>query len=117
MSIHAQDETTRSAPHRRVERILDGMSIMYESESPFPPYSVDIYLGEFHAGLEIDGPQHSAKKDGIRDANLLEKYFLPVMHMPIDLSVEDVKKSVTNFIELIAESTEVRKWQWRQGGA
>lgn len=117
MSIHAQDETTRSAPHRRVERILSQMSIMYESESPFPPYSVDIYLGEFHAGLEIDGPHHSAKKDGIRDANLLREYFLPVMHIPTDLPVEDVKKSVITFIELVAESTEERKKAWRQSGS
>ena len=117
MSIHGQDETTRSQPHRRVEKILDKMSISYESEVEFKPFSVDIYLGEFHAGLEIDGPQHSAAKDATRDARLLEQYFLPIMHIPSEgLSVEDIKKSVITFIELIGPTAETRKWQRNHGG-
>ena len=117
MSITSQDETARSQPHRRIERILNRMSIMYESEYPFPPYSVDIYLGEWHLGVEVDGPAHSPAKDARRDDVLREKYFLPVMHLKTSeaLTVAEIMEQIEEFIKQYAETAEQRKFQWRQG--
>jgi len=109
MAIHSQEETTRSAPHRRVERILDQMQISYESEVAFHPFSIDIYLGEFHAGLEIDGPSHSPKKDAARDARLLNEYFLPIMHIPAELVRSDIEAPVISFLEAVAGSAAERR--------
>ena len=114
MSIHAQDETTRSGPHRRVERILGKMQISYESEAGFKPYSVDIYLHEWHIGIEIDGPQHSPKKDAVRDDYLREKYFLPIMRMPsTGLKAEEISWKIEEFINQWAGTAPQRKQQWR----
>lgn len=113
MSITSVDETSRSGPHRRVERLLDKWSISYESEYSFPPYSVDIYLNEWHIGIEIDGPTHSTKKDRMRDDVLREHYFLPIMRMPTNLRVDEILRKVEDFITKWAATGEQRKHQWK----
>lgn len=95
----SQDETSRSGPHRRVERILDQMAITYESEREFRPYSVDIYLPEWHLGIEIDGPSHSATRDAKRDDFLMSKCHLPIMRIKAaGMDVNVIKKAVEEFI-------------------
>ena len=69
------DETTRTFPHRAVERALDLLGIAYISEySGFPPYQLDMYIPEWRIAIEYDGPYHSPKHDRERDAVLLAKY-------------------------------------------
>ena len=114
MGITSQDETSRTQPHRRVERILDKMQIGYESEYSFYPYSVDIYIGEFHVGIEVDGPQHSAAKDRIRDDILRERYYLPILRLAsTGLSVEQIMHRVEDMIITWAPTAEQRKYQWK----
>lgn len=112
MSIHQQDETSRSGPHRRVESILDKMRIGYESEYHLPPYWVDIYINEWHIGIEVDGPNHSPKKDAIRDEILKERYFLPILRLKSMLSQEEIMTKIEDFIILHAHSGSERKHQY-----
>ena len=114
MGIHTQGETTRTKPHRRVERILDKMQISYESEHGFYPYSVDIYVSEWHIGIEVDGPQHSAAKDRIRDEIIRERYFLPILRLSsVGLSPQQITEKVEDFVVIWAQTAAQRKFQWR----
>lgn len=112
MSIAHQDEAFRTAPHRRVERILARMQIGFDSEVGFSPYSVDIYISEWHLGVEVDGPGHSPKKDAERDAVLLEKYFLPVLRLKSDLPGTTVITKIEDFIILHAATGSERKQRY-----
>ena len=113
MSMTSQDETTRSKPHRRVERILDGMKVSYLSEhTEFAPYSLDLYLGEYHAAVEVDGPTHSRAKNAKRDGHLLAEYGVPVLHLGTNETVEVVQDEVRKFIAEHAPTAKERKHAW-----
>mgnify|MGYP001572447040 CR=1 FL=1 len=114
MSITSQDETSRTAQHRRVERILARMQIGFDSEVGFSPYSVDIYIPEWHLAVEVDGPGHSPKKDAERDAVLLGKYFLPVLRLKSDLPGATVITKIEDFIILHAGTGSERKRQYTE---
>lgn len=105
-------ETRRTGPHRHVERILDTLGINYLSEEHFPPYTVDIYLTEWHLGLEIDGPFHSKAKDETRD-KFIEAYFgLPILRFNVTngwVTKNRVQEEVTRFIEQHEPTTVERK--------
>jgi very-short-patch-repair endonuclease len=90
------------------------MGLSYQSEHEFPPYAVDVYLGEFHAALEIDGPGHSRTKDAKRDSRLWEAYRLAVLHLPTDLAPDRVKAMVLSFVEDMGPSARERKSYWRE---
>jgi very-short-patch-repair endonuclease len=114
MSIHSQDETERSKPHRHIEKILDKMRIAYESEVPFGKFAVDIYLNEWHIAIEVDGPAHSPRRDAIRDDNLREKYFLPVLRLKTsnNLSFNSIMTIIEDFIIEWSKTGEQRKSQY-----
>ena len=112
MSITHSDETNRTAPHRRVERILGKMQLGFQSEVGFKPYWVDIYISEWHLAIEVDGPGHSPKKDAARDSVLSEKYFLPVLRLKSDETVERIMTAIEDFIALWASTGDTRKRQY-----
>lgn len=114
MSITHQDETSHTAPHRRAERILARMQIGFDSEVGFKPYSVDVYISEWHLGIEVDGPGHSPKKDAERDAVLLEKYYLPVLRLKSDLPGAEVIEKIEDFIVQHAATGAERKRQYTE---
>ena len=59
--------------HKKVSKRIERLGISVRDEIPFPPYIVDIYLDEYHACIEVDGPHHNEKKDDIRDKKLWDE--------------------------------------------
>lgn len=109
------DNSQRSGPHRRVEKILDGLSLSYMSEFPeFPPYILDIYLPEWHLGIEVDGPYHLKKHDKVRDQYLLERFGVIILRLKMKIYRRDVNigEEITDFIDTWAGSENDRKQKW-----
>lgn len=106
-----RDNAQRSGPHRRVEKLLDKIGISYMSEHPFLPYTVDIYLPEFYAAVEIDGPLHSKTKDHVRDQFLDAYYHLPVLRLEANIwdSSKAIQDKIIAFIEEHAYTAADRK--------
>jgi very-short-patch-repair endonuclease len=72
-------------------------------------YWADIYLSDFDAIVEVDGPYHSFRKrrDRRRDKDIGK----PVLRIPSDLPEEEVIKSVTDFINSLPPPVRrVKKW-------
>lgn len=114
MRFPNSDVSFRSGPHKKAENILDQIGLNYESERSFPPYTVDIYLPEWHIGVEIDGPQHSAKKDRKRDDYLLENYGLYLLRLKVKDGIDRdrVESQVLSFIDKHYEDSSERKRTW-----
>ena len=75
---------TLSDAHRSVVRLLNAWGVELMIEIDFPPYRVDVYLPALHAAIEVDGPQHSAKRDKMRDQKLFSQYSLPVFRIKVN---------------------------------
>ena len=107
------DNKQRSGFARKIEKILSDLGLAFMPEEPFPPYSVDIYLSEWHIGIEADGPLHNARKDEKRDAYLLEEYGLSILRIPQkNFRTEDAKEAILGFIDEQYEDSETRKRKW-----
>ena len=78
-----EQETAVTGFHREVSAWLEASGFGLQDEVDLPPYRVDIYLPDFHAAVEADGPTHGRTMDGRRDAYLKATYFLPVFHVPL----------------------------------
>ena len=105
-------DTARTGPHRHVEKILDVLGIGYMSEESFPPYVVDIYLPEWHLGIEIDGPFHYKNKDEVRDKFLAQYFGLPILRFNVKagwVTRTRVQEEVVRFIEEYEPTTKERK--------
>ena len=113
--LTANDNQERSKPHRRVESYLDESGISYLSEQEFSPYTVDIYLPEWHLGIEVDGPFHTKTKDKIRDQWLEERYGLLLIRLDMKFwrSKQYINDNILAFIEKYADTCIDRKSQWR----
>lgn len=96
-----RDNSYRSGPHIRVEKILDSMGIAYMSEYPIPPYTIDIFLTEWKLAVEVDGPLHNKKKDAIRDQWLLEYHNVPTLRLNARVwhNTQSIKTKILSFIE------------------
>jgi len=112
-------ERTRTKPHRIVEALLSSLKISYLSEcADFPPYLLDLYLGEWHICIEIDGPQHRPTRDAIRDAALRTNYGIETLRIPSDTiarndeAEQKVAFRILRYIEHHADTTEDRKATW-----
>lgn len=94
-----------TVPHKRLIKVVEELRLSHLEEAEFGKYFIDVYLPEFHIGLEADGPHHLQKADAIRDSNLMEAYGLPLLHIHhIDLGTvgkrEMVKERIIEFIEI-----------------
>lgn len=111
------DNSERSGPHRRVEKVLKKMGIGFISENDeFLPYKLDLYLPDYHAAIEVDGPSHSNKKDKARDTWMLERYFVPTMRIRARgpwQSQDRLEKLILEFLTENSEDIEDRKIKWR----
>jgi very-short-patch-repair endonuclease len=68
--------TVVSEVHAKVIHFLESRGVQLIEEVPFPPYTVDIYIPDYHIAVEVDGPQHSKKNDTKRDKVLIKEYKL-----------------------------------------
>ena len=92
-----------------------GVSFISENDE-FPPYTLDLYLPDYHAAIEVDGPSHNRKRDKARDTWMLERYFVPTMRIRARgpwQSQEKLEKTITEFLIEHADDVEERKIQWR----
>lgn len=110
-------ETTRSGFHRFVETRLgpDFLHQNFVSEcTDFPPYQLDIYLPEWHACVEVDGPYHLSKKDIERDAYLWEHYRISTYRINAKngLRHDEVIEQLTAAIEDASLTAASRKAEW-----
>jgi len=108
------DNKFRSKPHRRIESLLEEININFESEKYFLPYTVDIYLPEWHLAIEADGPYHSKNKDKVRDGWLNERYGLLLLRVDVKVwrSKKYLQDRIIEFIEEHADSYTERKIIW-----
>jgi len=115
MPKYSKADSSRSGIHRRVEDVLDGMSLSYESEVYFPPYHVDIYMREWHLAIEADGPFHNRRKDEGRDALLLEKFGLIVIRLDMTsyLTKAEIADPIVRAIEEHYATVDKRRLIWR----
>lgn len=116
LKVSENDHSSRSRPHKRIEKILDGMDINYSSEERFAPYTLDIYLPEWHLAIEVDGPAHSEKKDQVRDQWFLEFHGIPTLRLDATVwhKTQTIQENITAFIEQHAGTVETRKDAARQ---
>jgi len=69
--------------HETVCRWLSELGVSYTTEFPVGRWSLDIYIRELNLGVEVDGPQHSHKKDALRDKQILEQFDIPIVRIPV----------------------------------
>lgn len=76
---------------------LEDKGIGTELEAFFPPFSVDIYISEWHVGVEVDGPYHKIRKkrDKERDKILFEEYGL----ITYRVNVRDVDRKKSKWVD------------------
>ena len=101
------DNTVISDAHSRVIKLLEARGLCLQEEIDFPPFRVDIYLPDYHACIEVDGPHHGTRADNIRDETLLREYSLPTLRIrsgDIDLA------ALKEFLEL-TEATFEERWE------
>ena len=122
MSILSEDKkTTLTVPHLQLIGALQGAGFDVEVETSFPPKWVDCYLPEYHVAVEADGPYHTRQKDMDRDAFLMVRYALPVLHVTAEeLSRTPLEIIRSILIELLSKSwgntlVERRMISWRNG--
>ena len=107
-------ETTRTGPHREFEKLLDSYGISYQSEcKDFPPYQLDVYLGEWHLCVEIDGLGHHRRTDAARDKELLERYEIPTLRIPGTMNRDGRRKELMAFIGEHSETAQERLQRWQ----
>lgn len=112
MRLVSSDNSYRSKPHRKVEKILEHMGLAYESEVEFPPYRCDIYMSEFLLGIEIDGPYGHAKQHDIdRDKNLFDRYGLVLLRLKVKdgLQPDKVENLILEFIDKHVDTVDARR--------
>lgn len=109
--IKVADNKQRSKPHRRVEAILDDMGVSYFSEFPMKPYTVDIYIPEWHIAVEVDGPFHVKDKDAVRDDFLNKTYGVEILRLNAKAWMPKpvIEGALTGFIENHADTVMTRK--------
>jgi very-short-patch-repair endonuclease len=109
MGLMDEDPVTElSDLHRKLTRKLEKMGLRIMEEIRFPPYTVDIYLPDFHIAIEVDGPHHEIKRDLKRDDHLLEVYNLYIIRFNGKEKVSLVRKIVEENIEQYGDSALAR---------
>lgn len=110
--MREQTTTVLTDAHARVVRFLIGRGIGLMFEVPMPPYTADVYLTDYHAVLEIDGPQHSKKADNRRDAAIYDRYGALTFRIKASEARQPHKwaKALYEFLDKTAETVDSR-WE------
>jgi very-short-patch-repair endonuclease len=99
-----------------VEKLLDALHLNYESEwDEFAPWTLDCWLPEWWAAIEVDGPSHSKTKDVRRDEDLLTRYGVKVLHLDVRGYFDPAyaTKRVLAFIQESAQDARERRRTWQ----
>lgn len=97
-----------SKPHRDLVTILQENYYTVLSEFEVYPNKLDIYLPDYHVGIEVDGPQHGVKREQRRDEFILKTYGIPILRVKVSV----VKDSET--LLKIAEFCEEQQYSLRE---
>ncbi len=107
MNLIEDEETYLTREHMRVfTHLATHIGAMEEVE--FPPYRVDIYLPDYHVGVEVDGPRHSPLQTKKRDEYLMKLYRLPIHHVRLYANLDEVLADVQAFLNVQADSKDER---------
>lgn len=99
--------------HKRVMGWLEGCGFGVMEEVDFPPYRADIYLPDFHAIVECDGPWHGRTADDRRDHYLSDTYGLPTFRVKYQEWISNpttVSKKLADFLREVRVSKSSR-WE------
>lgn len=107
-------ETFITKAHKRISDLCRRNRLEILDEEPVGRFRIDIYLPEWHLGVEVDGPTHSPLKDEQRDGELWREYGLPILRLPHDVTLETAWQMIVWFIEGHHTHTESRKRLWRE---
>jgi very-short-patch-repair endonuclease len=104
--------TVLTDAHLAVIKELERRGVGLMEEVEFPPYRVDCYLPAYHAAIEVDGAQHSARADRKRDRELNAEYSLYVFHVSADNAKTPDKwlESLAAFLGY-AQPTRDERWE------
>ncbi|HEC64466.1 MAG TPA: hypothetical protein ENI23_04150 [bacterium] len=104
--------TVMTRPHKDILTYLENRGVELIEECPFPPYNIDLFLPDFHAGIEIDGPQHEKKRDEERDEELLKVYELPIFRIKAEhvKFLERWEEELKTFLE-VCKVTADERWE------
>ena len=100
--------TELTEAHQKVSRRLERLGYSIMEEVPFPPYTIDIYIPDYHLGVEVDGPHHQEKKDRKRDNFLMETYELPIIRFNLKEKPSHLKKLMVEAVETWEDSALAR---------
>ena len=103
--------TVMTKPHKDMLTYLENRGVELIEECPFPPFTVDLFLPDFHAAIEIDGPQHEKKRDEERDEELLKVYELPIFHIKAEYTKypERWEEDLKTFIDVCRITADERR--------
>ena len=104
--------TVFTAPHKIIMTYLENRGVELIEECFFPPWTVDLFLPDFHAAIEIDGPQHEKKRDEERDEELLQVYELPIFRIKTEHTKfpERWEEDLKTFLE-VCKITADERWE------
>ena len=108
-------ETFLTQAHKRIVQLVQkGMEQDVDVEEPIGRFRIDIYLPEYHIGIEVDGPTHSPRKDEERDGELWADYGLPILRLPHNVTLQAANDVIEAFITGHYATIEARKNLWLQ---
>lgn len=100
--------------HKRISDLCRRQGLNVNDEEPVGRFSIDIYLPEWHLGIEVDGPTHSPRKDERRDGELWADYGLPILRLRHDTALDPAWELIEAFIVGHHPTVEARKRLWLQ---
>jgi len=106
--------TRGTGGEKKLRSILLEADYSIQANKKFPPFEVDVYVHDVHAGVEFDGKGwHGFKKrDRQRDEQILEDYDLPIFRLS-DFEDETID-SLFQFLEEQSSTTRERKQRYEE---
>ncbi len=80
--------------HGQVIAWVDKAGYQYMEEYPVGQWSLDIYLSEMKVGVELDGPQHNARKDRERDDMILTHWGIRIIRFKVGTPKDEVLEGI-----------------------
>ena len=80
--------------HGQVIGWVSAVGYEYMEEYPVGPYALDIYFPEMKVGVEVDGPQHNARKDRERDDLILTHWGIRIIRFKVGTPKDEVLEGI-----------------------